>query len=155
MPISEILGAVSALKATAQSLSTVAEIANNVKVQHVVIEFQSKIIDLQEKFLRFQNEFETLEKANHDLDSKLKDKIQWEIIAGCYHLQEVAPGVIVYAQNDQVGGVKHSICPNCYEGKKFSILQRMNTGQPGLKCPSCKLQLFLEEPGQAWGAAIG
>lgn len=151
MPIPEILAGFTALRDTAKMLNGVAEIANDLKVQSVLIDLQGKILDLQGKFLGFQSEYETLAKINRELEATLSKNQQWEKSSSAYAMKEIAPGILVYALNQQFQnqGPKHFLCPHCFIEKKASILQRIASGAQDLKCPSCKLELMIE--GQSSG----
>lgn len=137
MPITEIMAALTALRGTAQSLGTVAEIVNDIKVKSVLIDFQSKIIEVQGKFLEFQGDYDDLAKKNRELENKLSEKNEWNSISSSYKLHELAPNLLVYAPVKQGEDPKYFVCPNCFLNRRLSMLKSPGLGWTKLQCHAC------------------
>ena len=69
----------------------------------------------------------------------------WNAQAARYELKEIATGVFVYASKNDTEGTDpaHWLCPNCYQDRNKSILQRKSRDWGGTTyaCPRCSTSI--------------
>lgn len=113
-------------------------------VTQKAMELTADIISLQSLILSLRDQNSLVLEEKKNLEDKLIQMEKWEATAAQYQLKEVVPGLFVYSHKGDIGGSTpaHWICPNCYELKKKSILQRKIQDYEGTvyECPSCRTQ---------------
>jgi len=124
--ISEIGGAVSALK----SLKDISTFILNSKIDNAVkakaIELNFTIIELQSAIFDLQAKHQTVLDEKDNLKKQLMQKKQWKAEAAKYELKAVDSGVFVYALKREKGNTEpaHWLCTKCYQFEQKSVLQR-------------------------------
>jgi hypothetical protein len=115
----------------------------------------SAVIDLQGKILAAQEEYADMLGKVRELETKLAAFENWETEKQRYELKDHGENaVLAYALKAGVEPPEqpHSICPDCYQQRKRSILQtetRYHNGQSiCLSCQACGWR------GWIWGNAL-
>lgn len=133
--------------ASIKSLAEIAKITSDVKASAQVIqktaELNITILALQEKMSTVLTEKDALLQEKKDLEQKITQFDHWETEAARYELKEIALDVFMYTVKPSaaIGEPSHWLCPNCYEDKRKSIIQRDSTiSKAFYACPNCKHQ---------------
>lgn len=107
-------------------------------VRQKAAELTDSIIALQNSILSLQSESYELREVNRQLKEQLMQVTNWDNEADRYELQSLCDGVEVYALKIDKAGREpyHYICPNCYQKRRKSIIQRMSKESSGVvfKC---------------------
>ncbi len=110
----------------------------------------SAVIELQGQILSAQEDYSALLAKVRELETKLVQFENWETEKQRYELKEHGERkVLAYALKEgvQPSEQPHSICPDCYQQRKRSILQTMHRW-PGrnqiLACQSCGWEGYTE-----------
>lgn len=121
----DITSALATVKAVSELTSSILGGVIDEKVKAKAQELNSSIITLQSTIFEIQTNNQELFEINKGLKQGLVDASNWENEAKRYHLVQFGPGSFVYAlKSDEQGSDPiHSICPNCYQKNKKSILQ--------------------------------
>ncbi|WP_273792129.1 hypothetical protein [Brucella anthropi] len=122
------------LKSAIDGTKKLIETANSVKINNAVIEIQNKL-------LMAQSEVFSLVSRVSELEAEAMRMKNWEAEKERYDLQELPPGVFIYALKESVRGSEpaHNICANCYNKGVKSILHVTNSsgGIKHWKCYCC------------------
>lgn len=115
------------------------------EVTDKAIAFQNSIIEFQSIIMSLQAENHSLLQEKISIEKKL-DKIEsWESEKNKYELKKVADGVFVYSRilEEDSKELPHWLCPNCFQDKHKSILQRTSKSWAGTDyvCPCCKTEI--------------
>lgn len=102
------------------SLNTTVEI--NMAVSKVL----EILLSVQGNALAMQSQYQELLKTKNELEQKIVEFETWSETERQYDLKEFAPGVSAYAYKNtsETGDPMHWLCPNCWQDRKKSILQR-------------------------------
>ena len=113
-------------------------------VTEKAVELMGHIISLQGLIFSLRDHNSLILEEKKNLENKLMQMEKWDATAAQYHLKEVVPGLFVYSYKGKVdeSTPAHWICPNCYELKKKSILQRKTQDYQCTmyECPACRTQ---------------
>lgn len=118
MPAAEIATGFSALKSAYEIAKSLKSIDDRVKLNAAVIELQEQILAAQEASASAKERIQELEHiiAAHD---------KWEQISSRYALRDFGGSTFAYELKAEAAGDEpiHRICPNCFEQRRRSILQ--------------------------------
>ena len=114
------------------------------------MEFTQTLIEVQEKSLSLIQSNQELLVTNESLKQQLADNEKWEQEQTRYVLENVGNGATVYSLDPEKasGQPLHWLCPNCFEDRKKSMLQR--TGKTDgilasvFKCNRCKSEVIAQ-----------
>lgn len=83
-------------------------------------------IDLQGQIMAAQESYAKLLEKVRELEATVASFADWESTKKRYELKDVGAAIFAYALRDGVDPPEpaHSICPDCYQQKRASILQR-------------------------------
>ena len=142
--IPEIAGAWSATVAISKAITSALKTIKDVEVKQAVAGILDSVIDLQSKLLATQSQYEALAEVKRQLEQKIMEYEKWDADAARYKLQEVARGIFVYAlQGDQARGDPiHWLCPNCFQQRQKSILERPGIDYLNYKCHRCSFDVI-------------
>ena len=139
----ELMGGLSALK-------TAFDLTKGLKEIGDAASLNSAVIELQEKILTAQQAQATLLSRVGELEEEVANFKTWETDKQRYVLKQVGyNGTLVYEQKEGVEGgeAPHSICPDCYQNARRSILQKVHRS-PGrsevLVCQQCSWEAYTE-----------
>jgi hypothetical protein len=137
---SKAVGFVTDITKAAKRLS---ETREEVKVNEVAIQLQSIVLDLQSEMMMIQSNYQEVLRTSEDLKRQLVQHEHWEEEKERYELKFVGNATFVYAlkASHELGQQKHWLCTNCYDHRQKSILQRIERGAPGMKCPNCNMDI--------------
>ncbi|MFI5020606.1 MAG: hypothetical protein ACHQRJ_02990 [Alphaproteobacteria bacterium] len=140
--IAAAISSFSALKDIAQAMIGLRDAQ---AFQAKLIEFNSALIDAQTKVFSVNEERTTLIERVRALEQELVSIKAWEAEKQRYQLEELPPGVFVYALKPEMaaGEPSHRICQTCYQRGKKSLLQASEptSGQQHLTCHECGTKL--------------
>jgi len=143
--IPEALAALNNLKNLVQSLS---DAKTNAALREQAVELNFAIIDATNAVIAIQTQYQTLLEEKDSLKKELMNRENWDAEASKYTLIEIDRGVSVYALKPEYKSTAtpHWLCPNCYQNRKPSILQRGESKTKHhyvFRCPypSCSLEL--------------
>ena len=135
--VAEVFAGMTAFNAMFNTAKTLREMDNTVARNEAVIDLQGQILTAQENYA-------TLLATVRELEGKLATFENWETQKQRYELRDhpgVDSPVRAYALKDGVQPAEpaHSICPDCYEQRKKSILQtqRRVGGASVMTCNAC------------------
>jgi hypothetical protein len=112
------------------------------------LEFTTALLELHTKQLDIVQSQQTLLDEVQSLKQQLAANERWEHESQHYQLQELAPGILVYALKLEHSAAQpsHWLCAACYHDRKKSLLQRNSKGSDVLVCPrDANHQLITEE----------
>lgn len=142
--IAEISAALASAKASFEMTKALLQISTDVKVQQAVIELQQSILGLQSEVMAVHGKMEELSRVKDEVEKKLEDKVRWDEEEKRYTLTELAPGILVYALKEGQKGSEpaHYLCPNCFQKKEKSILQKPSPNHRNYKCHRCAFEMI-------------
>jgi hypothetical protein len=137
-----ISGTMSALKAAGEITKLIIASHDANVIRQKAIELQAQIFTAQQNALTAQSDQFTLLERVRELEKQIADLEAWATEKRRYVLQDLEPGVFVYALKPEMadGEPMHQICQTCYQrGKSRSctltnsamasgILRAMNAG---------------------------
>jgi hypothetical protein len=96
------------------------------EVKAKATELNNSILSLQGTIFSLQSQNHELLKTKHDLENQLIKIADWQKEAQRYYLYELCSGVMVYALKEDQSNSEpfHYVCPNCYQNKRKSFLQK-------------------------------
>lgn len=118
------------------------DMAKAVRDMGVSTAVNSAVIDLQEKILAARDEYSTLLGSVGELEAKLASFENWESEKQRYELKPHGERqALAYALKEGVDTTEpaHSICPDCYQQKKKSILQKERRSAGRLELLVCQV----------------
>jgi hypothetical protein len=141
----DIAAAISAVTLGKELVKLVIKRKIDTAIHEKALELNAAVASLQSEYLdllsRYQN---SLREADH-LKQQLINMENWQVEKAKYSLSEIAPSVFVYAikDNQRAGEPPHWLCPQCYEQKQKSILQRCAKTIEGTtyQCLNCKAEV--------------
>ncbi len=141
--VGEIFAGMTAFNAMFNAAKTLREIDNAVSRNEIAIDLQGQILTAQEAYSTLLKKVDALEKDVARFET-------WETEKQRYELKEQGHlKVPAYALKEGVQPAEppHSICPDCYENAKKSILQTIHK-RPGvakvLICNACGWEAYAE-----------
>jgi hypothetical protein len=144
--LADVTTALSSIKLASDFVGLVLKTKVDAAVTQKAIELQSAIISLQSAIMSIQAENQRLLEENNGLKAELAKMHDWEAEAQKYMLTQVAPGLAVYSVKKEQRGTEpnHYLCPNCYDNKRKSVLQRGMDLHDGYEwaCVYCKSYVF-------------
>ncbi|MFK4062200.1 hypothetical protein [Brucella anthropi] len=130
----DIASGYTALTAAFNLAKGLKDVHDQVKVNEVLIELQAKILEAQEAVRDGRDKLETAEQ-------ELKAYKDWDVVSSRYQLKDFGGQTYAYELKQEAanGQPWHIACPNCFVGRKLSILQYDDIyyGRKGFKCTSC------------------
>jgi hypothetical protein len=141
--IPEIAAAWSATVAISKGIKSALKTVEDVEVKQAIAGILDSVIDLQSKLLATQSQYEALTEVKRQLERKIVEYEKWDADAARYKLQEVAMGIFVYVlQSDQAKGEPlHWLCPNCFQQRQKSILEKPGVDYLNYKCHRCSFDV--------------
>ena len=140
--VAEVYAGLSAFKAMFDMAKGLKDINDAAIRNGAVIELQEQILSAQ------QHQSELIERIRA-LETEVANFETWKTEKERYQLKELAPhGVYAYTIKEEVRGPEpaHWICPDCYQNRQISILQRI-TRMPGLAdvrlCQRCGWEAYV------------
>ncbi len=109
----------------------------------VTMGLQEEVMNLREAVLNGRAENLKLRQENHELLEKLAAEDAAKTKAREYELTKTWGGAYVF---ESKVGPKHYACPNCFEERRISILQRVNAFSGRQRCPNCKNEFPVDQP---------
>lgn len=125
-----MLAEISSLVASSKAAYDIAKGINSLKSEVDRNESISKVLEVllavQTQALSVNAIAQKLQEEKYELTKKVMEFEKWAKTEAQYELKEFAPGVFVYAykKGDNLKEPMHWLCPNCWQEKKKSILQR-------------------------------
>jgi polyhydroxyalkanoate synthesis regulator phasin/ribosomal protein L32 len=143
-----ISGAMSALKAAADTTKLMIASHDASVIRQKAIELQAQIFTAQQNALAAQSDQFALLEQIRELEKQIANLEAWDTEKQRYELKRLASGGVVYSLKEDASGGEppHQICAACYQHGKKSILQkvpgniaRSHLGMPSTsRCPNCK-----------------
>jgi rubredoxin len=146
--ISEITTVATGIATAAKALKGILDTVQDVKTRQVIREIQDQLIDLQTQMLTVHAHYQTLAEAKREVEEKLVAYEKWDADAARYELKEIARGFFMYVlKPDQAqGNPIHWLCPNCFQDRKKSIMQKVTVDHLDYKCPRCQFTIIPTSP---------
>jgi cell fate (sporulation/competence/biofilm development) regulator YlbF (YheA/YmcA/DUF963 family) len=150
MALTEISAALQSIKVATDIAKGIKSLKTQVAVNEKASELLDSIIDVKMNLIEFQNHYETLQQEKRELEEKIRNYDNWEIVSKQYLLKEISTGIFVYSFAS--GGTDipaHYLCTNCFEGKIKSIMQLdwQDDNSTKYSCPKCK-NYFITQQGK-------
>lgn len=149
----DIAAGLTSLKAAFDLAKTLVGVHDQAVVRAKVIELQEQILAAQASAVTAQTDQAGLLKRVGELEKELADLKAWEADKQRYELTEIQQAtrkgkVFVYTLKEETHSSepKHSLCPNCYQNGRKSILQPITLDQGMidlLVCQSCNGEINL------------
>jgi hypothetical protein len=143
--IGDISTAIAALKSVAELIKLIGDNKVNIAVREKAFELKPIILSLQDENLSLQADKRELLQKKEKLEQQIARLTQWEADAARYELKEIATGVFAYAikPESDTSEPGHWLCPNCYQSRQKSILQRgaIDIGGTVYTCLKCKAEI--------------
>lgn len=135
----------SPLKAAGELAQGLIEIRDTVKFGDAIIKLQAQIMAAYQGASAAQARELAMSEEIRALKARVAELEAWEAEKQRYKLEELPPGVFVYALKPETaaGEPIHRICQTCYQRDKKSILQadEPGCGQQVLTCHECGTKL--------------
>lgn len=142
--VAEVFAGLSAFNSMLSAAKALRELDNKVALNEAVIDLQGQMLTAQESYT-------TLLGKVGELEQKLAQFEHWETEKDRYHLKDHRDGrqVLAYALKEGVEPPEppHSICPDCYQHRKKSILQlvhHMVGHSQSLNCHQCGWEAYVQ-----------
>ncbi|MGY2052379.1 hypothetical protein [Methylobacterium sp. JK268] len=138
----------SSLKTTVDLTKTMVGLRDAVLVREKAIELSAEIMSAQQSALAAQAaQFELVDRVR-DLEKKIVDLENWEAEKQRYELKALASGVLAYVTKSGMenGEPPHSLCANCYNRGRKSLLQqelRATGRRIFMICHTCGAELVI------------
>lgn len=151
--MSEIVGALQAVKAASELLVGIVRAKVDAKVEAALLDVRQRLIDAQEDLLAAQMQRSQLEEELKEVKRQLMSAEAWEQEKTRYKLT-LPPGLYshVYAVKRSAAAPEpaHYACPHCYQQGRKSILyvKASREGWTALACP-CGVELSTGTRGPA------
>ena len=144
----EFAAVFTSLKTTSDIAKALMSLRDTALIQSKVIELQGEILSAQAGTLAAQESQSTLLQRVRDLEKEVADLKAWDAEKQKYQLTDLGRGAFAYTLKEQASSPEpqHSICPNCYQDSRKSILQRVTLpiGQVQvLRCLGCEAEINL------------
>lgn len=144
-----MIAEISSLVASSKAAYDIAKGINSLKSEVDRNESISKVLEVllavQTQALSVNAIAQKLQEEKYELTKKVMEFEKWAETEAQYELKEFAPGVFVYAykKGDNLKEPMHWLCPNCWQEKKKSILQRnYHDAETGAyNCHKCKAEI--------------
>ena len=122
----DITSAISSFKTMADITALMINLSTDSRVTEKAIELQSALLSLQSDMFGLQAQHQSLLREKEELEKRLIEIQNWQAEAQKYTLAEIVPGVFMYALKAEYKDATppHWLCPNCYESRRKSVLQR-------------------------------
>lgn len=131
----------SPLRAAGDVAKGLVDIRDTVKLGEVAIRLQAQILAAQQGALAGQSREADLLEEIRGLKARVAEAEGWEAEKKRYALEELPPGVFVYALRPDManGEPTHKLCQTCFHNGKKSVLQasEQQLGQYTLHCQPC------------------
>lgn len=143
----EIISAATSVKAMGELIALIHQTKVSKAIEEKAIELNTAILALQSANFNLQAINFTLLSEKHEMQDernalakKIVEMEDWKAESQKYHLKEIAAGVFAYALNSaqEHSAPTHLLCPNCYEKREKSPLQKTLGGRYSeYRCPRC------------------
>jgi rubredoxin len=136
----EITAAYQSLSTVVQLAKTVQQAATQVEKNEVLLGMQNAVLDLQSKMMAMHAKMDELAEVRRAAEAKLIAYENWNAEAEKYQLFNIGfTGRLVMAlkPSHAAGAPDHWLCPNCFEKKEKSYLNRENARYTEFKCIRC------------------
>ncbi len=139
-----IQAAIGSLKAAGDIAKGFMQLKTTAEIQSKVIELQSVILAAQSSALAAQSDQFSLLDEIRQIKTKMAEIEGWENETKRYKLTDYGGGTFAYLLKEGMehGESPHSLCPNCFQNRKKSVLQTLGNPKDGdsrklMLCPSC------------------
>lgn len=137
-----IAAGLASIKAALDITKTLADARDTSKILEVRLELQRLLLEAQEAQSALIDEKRALEERIRNFD-------RWETERQRYALTEVVPGRFVYRLRPEAaaGEPDHSICPDCFEDRRKSVLTHSTIpiGRAEmLRCQACGYEVLIK-----------
>lgn len=131
---SEMASALASVKTVGDFTTFIIKAKVTDAVREKAIESQSVIVALQNTMMTLQAQYQSLLQEKDSLEKKLIEIQDWKAEAANYSLQEIEPGIFVYAYDPKIqpSAPKHWLCAKCYHDRQTSILERTGNHSKGI-----------------------
>jgi hypothetical protein len=140
----------SALKAATETMKTIMGLRDGAKLLENTVELNQNILAAQSALLDAQQEQTALTETIQKLEEEIASIRTWDAEKQRYELTSLGnPGIFSYSIKEASRGAEppHSICPDCYEDGKKSVLQQI-TRFPGqasvMTCGRCGWETYVQ-----------
>ncbi len=143
--VGSMMGLASSLKAATDIAKTMVGLRDETMFQTKAAELVSLIMSANSSALNAQMEQSALLQEKRALEEKLMKAENWHHEAQRYALREITPGAFVYALKQEMaeGEPPHTICANCYSGRRKTVLQLSDSVHD--TCPHCNSRIRARE----------
>jgi hypothetical protein len=145
-----MLGEISAAFSSFRAIQTIAEglpsVRDGAKIEAAVSEIRSRLLEAQGSVFAANERLQKLQDENHRLHGEIATLRNWDREKDQYELQDLQSGALVYALKPNQTGPDHSLCPNCFDQSRKSILQKdkLDLGaSERLVCFDCDFNVYV------------
>jgi hypothetical protein len=140
----EIIGVVTsglaAAKGALDVLQGVESLGASSEDSEILSDVKKRVAEVQDSLLRTQTLALGILKDRDQFERELLAEREQSDLLKNYALVEVRQGLHLYQNGqgaDGPGAVVHYACPNCFNQRRVSVLQRLHPTENAIKCPSC------------------
>src|SRR5271157_3931640 len=139
MMITEISAAFGTVKTSVDLLKTLFKVTRDEDVRNAVFEIQNELLSLQDRLFAANARFEEQVAKVECLQKQLDERDKWDEVASKYALFHPAQGMSVYRNRSDM---QIWACPNCFESRQISILNRPSVETENYVCHACKFEIM-------------
>jgi hypothetical protein len=134
--IPEIAAAWSSTVAISKAIASALKTVKDAETKKAIAGIQDSLLDVQSKLLTAQSQYEALAEVKRELEQKIMQYEKWDSESTRYELKELAAGIFVYAlkPDETRGEPLHWLCPNCFQQRQKSILEKPGVDYLNYKC---------------------
>jgi hypothetical protein len=140
--IAELNAGFSAAKHAYTVVKGISDLKNQTEINSAIFDVQQNLLSVQQQLSEAQQRFDELAAQKKNLEIELANRDAWEKTASRYKLTEIAENLFIYALIDSQDEPAHWLCPNCFQNRKKSILQKKNVSQRNHTCPNCGFDII-------------
>ncbi|MDR5819848.1 hypothetical protein [Caballeronia sp. LZ043] len=141
MDLTAIAGAYQGIRNIKEIVSGFIDSKADAAAKEKVFDVKERLGAIQDTLFELRDTLAALQDENARLRAQVAAGEAWQQRAAEYKLVETTGGAIVYQYS---GEPAHYACPNCFEGKKVSILQSNRSYKGSYSCKACDASYLLE-----------
>lgn len=147
MVIAEVSTIITGIKGTIDIVKGLKSSCDDHTIMQAQTEIREQLLAILSDAIALQEKHSALINEKDELAKKLMEFEHWKQTESEYELKEVVPDKFVYSyKNSQQSTIPmHWLCPNCWNDRKKSILQkiRQTEREAGYICHRCNFDILV------------